>query len=92
MERQKIKQKILDENDKKKQQLREEYEQNKEIKDEYQGECCFCFNNKKGAFTIQVFDSICILVPIRLIFAIWAFFDDSKLKIYAKVRLVTFWL
>lgn len=38
------------------------------------------------------FDSINILVPIRVIFALWAQANPDRIKLYNKVRMVTFWI
>ena len=49
--------------------------------------------NAEGARMIQYFDSIFILfLNLRSVFAIWSLVDDDKIEIYARVRLITFWI
>lgn len=57
------------------------------------GQCCCTWQNEEGANIIQWVDAVGILVcSPRAMFAIWSLVDDEKVEIYARVRLITFWI
>ena len=56
------------------------------------GRCCCKYENEKGAKCVQIIDIIFLPNLLRWIFAVWAKVDDDRWVLYAKIRLVTFWI
>ena len=67
------------------------YHENKNI-DMTAGRCCFCYENGKGARCIQIVDIFFIFNLPRWFFAIWSKVDNDRWPIYARMRLVSFYL
>ena len=71
--------------------LKHKYEKDKNV-DVKKGRCCYKFENEKGAKAVRFFDIIFIPNILRWIFAVWAKVDEDRWPIYAKLRLISFWI
>ena len=71
--------------------LTRKFKKNPQV-DMTRGRCCCKYENEKGAKCVQIVDIIFLPNIIRWIFAVWAKFDDDRWVLYAKIRLVTFWI
>ena len=86
-----MKQAIIGEERKRFEKLTKKFKKNPQV-DMTRGRCCCKYENEKGAKCVQIIDIIFLPNIIRWIFAVWAKVDDDRWVLYAKIRLVTFWI
>ena len=72
--------------------MRKDFDETQDF-DGSKGLCCCYFENSRGARMIQYLDVLSILLlNLRSIFSFWSLYDDKRVEIYSRVRLVTFWV
>ena len=86
-----MKQAIIKEERKRFEKLTKKFQKNPYV-DMTRGRCCCKYENEKGAKCVQIVDIIFLPNLPRWIFAVWAKVDDDRWVLYAKMRLVTFWI
>ena len=71
--------------------LAKKFKKNQNI-DTSSGRCCGRYHNDKAGVIIHIFDLIFVANFPRWLFALWAILDSSRISMYARMRLLTFWL